>query len=109
MYDVFSGYRQKSSHSTSLLKVFTEFASAAFTLCIPIVRTRTQSPVHQFIAQIAQTSTQQEVLHMMAAKYIETMQLWLPKKKIANFDWKRFIKDVQDVFERQGWLEAVGA
>lgn len=54
-----------------------------------------------------QKSTQQEVLHMMAAKYIETMQLWLPKKKIVNFDWKRFVKDVHNVFEQQGWLEAV--
>ena len=56
-----------------------------------------------------QKSTPQEVLHMMAAKYIETMQQWLPKKKIANFDWKHFVQDVQDLFERQGWLEAVGA
>lgn len=57
--------------------------------------------------QEVQKSTQQEVLHMMAAKYIETMQQWLPKKKIANFDWKRFVNDVQDLFERQGWLAAV--
>lgn len=59
--------------------------------------------------QEVQKSTQQEVLHMMAAKYIETMQQWLPKKKIANFDWKRFVNDVQDLFERQGWLAAVEA
>ena len=62
------------------------------------------SPYHE-----VQKSTPQEVLHMMAAKYLETMQQWLPKKKIANFDWKRFVNDVQDLFERQGWLVAVEA
>jgi hypothetical protein len=56
-----------------------------------------------------QKATQQEVLHLMAAKYLETMLQWLPKKKIVHFDWKRFVQDVQDLFERQGWLEAVGA
>lgn len=54
-------------------------------------------------------STPQEVLHMMAAKYIDTMQEWLPKKKIANFDWQRFVKDVQNLFEKQGWLQPVTA
>ena len=54
-----------------------------------------------------QKSTPEEVLHLMAAKYIDTMQEWLPKKKIANFDWQRFVKDVQDLFERQGWLQAL--
>lgn len=68
------------------------------------IHTQMRLPYHE-----VQKSTPQEVLHMMAAKYIETMQQWLPKKKIANFDWKRFVKDVQDVFERQGWLAAVGA
>lgn len=56
-----------------------------------------------------QAATPQEVLHMMAAKYIDTMQEWLPKKKVANFDWQRFVKDVQDLFEKQGWLQAVAA
>lgn len=56
-----------------------------------------------------QASTPQEVLHMMAAKYIDTMQEWLPKKKVANFDWQRFVKDVQDLFEKQGWLQPVAA
>lgn len=56
-----------------------------------------------------QTSTPQEVLHMMAAKYLDTMQEWLPKKKVANFDWQRFVKDIQDLFEKQGWLQAVEA
>jgi hypothetical protein len=54
-----------------------------------------------------QKSTPEEVLHLMAAKYIDTMLEWLPKKKIANFDWQRFVKDVQDLFERQGWLQAI--
>lgn len=56
-----------------------------------------------------QAATPQEVLHMMAAKYIDTMQEWLPKKKVANFDWQRFVKDVQDLFEKQGWLQPVAA
>ncbi len=54
-----------------------------------------------------QKSTPEEVLHLMAAKYIDTMLEWLPKKKIANFDWQRFVKDVQDLFARQGWLQAL--
>ena len=54
-----------------------------------------------------QKSTPEEVLHLMAAKYIDTMLEWLPKKKITNFDWQRFVKDVQDLFERQGWLQAM--
>ena len=68
------------------------------------IHTQIRLPYHE-----VQKSTPQEVLHMMAAKYIETMLEWLPKKKIANFDWKRFVKDAQDLFERQGWLEAVEA
>ena len=56
---------------------------------------------------VVQKSTPEEVLHLMAAKYIDTMLEWLPKKKIANFDWQRFVKDVQDLFERQGWLQAM--
>lgn len=56
-----------------------------------------------------QDSTPQEVLHLMAAKYVETMQEWLPKKKIKNFNWQRFVQDVQDLFERQGWLQEVAA
>ncbi|MBK9492203.1 MAG: hypothetical protein IPO07_28000, partial [Haliscomenobacter sp.] len=47
------------------------------------IHTQMRLPYHE-----VQKSTPQEVLHMMAAKYIETMQQWLPKKKIANFDWK---------------------
>lgn len=43
----------------------------------------------------------------MAVKYLDTMQEWLPKKKIKNFDWQRFVQDVQHLFERQGWLEEV--
>lgn len=54
-----------------------------------------------------QKSTPEEVLHLMAAKYVDTMREWLPKKKVANFDWQRFVKDVQDLFERQGWLKAL--
>ncbi len=54
-----------------------------------------------------QKSTPEEVLHLMAAKYIDTMLEWLPKKKIANFDWQRFVKDVQNLFARQGWLQAL--
>lgn len=54
-----------------------------------------------------QKSTPQEVLHLMAAEYLDTMQEWLPKKKIKNFDWQRFVQDVQHLFERQGWLEDV--
>lgn len=56
-----------------------------------------------------QASTPEDVLHMMAAKYIDAMQEWLPKKKIANFDWQRFVKDVQNLFEKQGWLQPVAA
>jgi hypothetical protein len=56
---------------------------------------------------LIQIKNPEEVLHLMAAKYIDTMLEWLPKKKIANFDWQRFVKDVQDLFERQGWLQAL--
>lgn len=49
------------------------------------------------------------MLHLMAAKYVDTMQEYLSKKKIRNFDAQRFVKDVQELFERQNWLHAVAA
>lgn len=52
-----------------------------------------------------QSASTPEVLHMMAAKYLQTMQEWLPKKKIPNFNHSRFVADLQDLFERQGWLQ----
>jgi hypothetical protein len=58
---------------------------------------------------VVQQSSPEEVLHMMAAKYVETMEEWLGKKKIPNFDAQRFVKDVQELFERQDWLQSIAA
>lgn len=58
---------------------------------------------------VVQQSSPEEVLHMMAAKYVDTMQEYLSKKKIRNFDAQRFVKDVQELFERQNWLHSVAA
>lgn len=58
---------------------------------------------------MVQQSSPEEVLHLMAAKYVDTMQEYLSKKKIRNFDAQRFVKDVQELFERQNWLHAVAA
>jgi hypothetical protein len=58
---------------------------------------------------VVQQSSPEEVLHLTAAKYLETMQEWLGKKKIPNFDAQRFVKDVQELFERQDWLQSVAA
>ena len=58
---------------------------------------------------VVQQSSPEEVLHMMATKYVDTMQEYLSKKKIRNFDAQRFVKDVQELFERQNWLHSVAA
>jgi hypothetical protein len=58
---------------------------------------------------LVQQSNPEQVLHLMAAKYIDTMREWLGKKKIPNFDAQRFVKDVQELFERQDWLQPVTA
>lgn len=41
----------------------------------------------------------------MAAKYLQTMEEWLPKKKIPHFDGVRFVEDVKRLFEEEGWLK----
>lgn len=58
---------------------------------------------------VVQQSSPEEVLHLMAVKYVDTMQEYLNKKKIRNFDAQRFVKDVQELFERQNWLQPVAA
>jgi hypothetical protein len=50
-------------------------------------------------------ATVPETLQMMAAKYLETMEDWLPKKKIPHFDGVRFVEDVKRLFEEEGWLK----
>lgn len=48
-----------------------------------------------------------EVLQMMAQKYLQTFHdksLW---KKLKGFDCEGFSRDVQRLFEEQGWLNVV--
>lgn len=59
--------------------------------------------------QEVENASETEVLHLMAAKYLQTLQKHLPKKKIAHFDSARFTQDVQHLFEQQGWLASVEA
>jgi hypothetical protein len=59
--------------------------------------------------EAVESASQSEVLHMMAQKYLQTMQERLPKKKIPHFDWERFVNDLRQLFEKQGWLEGVPA
>jgi hypothetical protein len=35
------------------------------------------------------------------------MKARLPKKKIPGFDWERFVRDVERVFEAEGVLEGM--
>ncbi len=52
-------------------------------------------------------ATEAEVWHMMAQKYLQTFQdksLW---KKLKGFDCEGFSKDVQRLFEEQGWINVV--
>ncbi len=59
--------------------------------------------------EAVESASQSEVLHLMAQKYLQTMQERLPKKKIPQFDGERFITDLRQLFEKQGWLEGVAA
>jgi Immunity protein 44 len=49
----------------------------------------------------------EQVLHMMAQKYLQALQIYLPKKKIADFNWQVLVRDVEILFTEQGWLETV--
>jgi hypothetical protein len=54
--------------------------------------------------------TTEQVLPIMAQKYLQALKEVFPKKKIANFDYAAFLKDMEHCFEQQGWLrELVGA
>jgi hypothetical protein len=46
----------------------------------------------------------EDVLPLMAKKYLDTMREKLPSKHIPGFDWAHFTADLQDLFERKGWL-----
>jgi hypothetical protein len=48
-------------------------------------------------------------VHLMAEKYLHTLQTYLPKRKILDFDWKRFVQDVQAVLEQSGCLAEVAS
>ena len=50
-----------------------------------------------------------QVLELMAGTYLRTIQQF-GKLKIPDFDYQRFAKDVEQLFEAQGWLvrEVVG-
>jgi hypothetical protein len=50
------------------------------------------------------SSSLEEVLHLMAQKYLDTMLEKLLNKNIPEFDWRRFTADVQNLFEQKGWL-----
>ncbi len=56
---------------------------------------------------VVQQSSPEEVLHLMAAKYVDTMQEYLSKKKIRNFDAQRLMSRMQELIERQNWLQPV--
>jgi hypothetical protein len=41
----------------------------------------------------------------MAQKYLQALKEVFPKKKIENFDYASLLKDMERLFEQQGWLE----
>lgn len=55
--------------------------------------------------EVGQASTA-DALHLMACAYLETLREKLPLKKVADFDHLRFVRDVQRLFESEGWLKA---
>jgi len=57
--------------------------------------------------QDVEAATLTEVRRLMAKKYLETMKGRLPKKKIPGFDWERFVRDVEPVFEEEDVLEGM--
>lgn len=53
------------------------------------------------------TASQVEVLRMMAQKYLQTFQEKSLQKKLKDFDWESFLRDVQQLFEEQEWFKEV--
>lgn len=53
--------------------------------------------------ELVERYEQPQVLQLMAATYLDTIKD-LPKLKIPDFDYQRFAKDVERLFEAQGWL-----
>jgi hypothetical protein len=49
--------------------------------------------------------TREQVLPIMAQKYLQALKEVFPKKKIENFDYASLLKDMERLFEQQGWLE----
>jgi hypothetical protein len=49
--------------------------------------------------------TREQVLPIMAQKYLQALKEVFPKKKIENFDYASLLKDMEHLFEQQGWLE----
>lgn len=55
--------------------------------------------------EVVINSSLPEVLQLMASKYLQTLEEYLPKKKIPHFDQARFVADVRALFEREAWLQ----
>lgn len=55
--------------------------------------------------EVVMSSSLPEVLQLMAAKYVQALEEYMPKKKIPHFDQARFVGDVRALFEREGWLQ----
>lgn len=49
--------------------------------------------------------TREQVLPIMAQKYLQALKEVFPKKKIENFVYASLLKDMERLFEQQGWLE----
>ncbi len=45
-----------------------------------------------------------QVMQLMASFYLNAMRTHLPKLRIPDFDYQRFIQDVEALFEEKGWL-----
>jgi hypothetical protein len=54
--------------------------------------------------EIVFNASREEVLLMMAHTYLNGLKMYLPKKKIQNFDSTAFLRDVEGLFVAQGWL-----
>lgn len=45
-----------------------------------------------------------QVMQLMASFYLNAMKTHLPKLRIPDFDYQRFVQDVKALFEEKGWL-----
>ncbi len=63
---------------------------------------------HRLLGSELRQSAPEEVLPLMASAYLAALEK-IPTLKLRDFDLLRFKEDVQQVFEKKGWLVAQAA